>query len=136
MTEDLSQDVLDALAEQAVSKWNTAPRTTGWLKWKLAFSHINASEGRIKKALEPLLESGAVVAARGSDVPWRFHGKLATSTYYMTAEFQAAKLKEVADAAEARRWEKAADEADLAMRQLHPAEWDALKAKFYKGAQA
>jgi hypothetical protein len=135
MTDDLTQTVLDALADQSRSAWNAAPRTAGWLAWKIGMDGLHVSEARVKKALAPLVESGAVVAAKGLDIPWGFHGKLTSATYYMTPELQAAELKVVADAADARRWEKAADEADLALRQRFPVEWRSLQKQFYqKGA--
>ena len=43
-----------------------------------------------------------------------------------------AKLKEVAEAVDDRRRQRAADLADIAMRQRYPKEWDALKDQFYK----
>ena len=84
---------------------------------------------QVGNALGELVASGELVAVQGSDIPWAIPNKRA-GTYYLGVAVWQRELKEIADAKAAklrqRLEERAADEADLAMRSLHPVEWRRL----------
>lgn len=84
----------------------------------------------VKKAVEALVSSGDVLKIKGADIQWNFSGKSPNTWYYIGAERYAAHIKAVADGTEARkrqqREERASDDADLALRGLHPADYRRL----------
>lgn len=130
MSEEIRELVLESLTPK--HEYGRNARSSGWIKWDLERDGRRVPIGQIEKALKALLESGEVVALKGHEITWHFHDKRAATTYYMTPDYRDAKLKEVAEAVDDRRRQRAADLADIAMRQRYPKEWDALKDQFYK----
>lgn len=128
MSDEIKQGILDILTRKS----GRGARIAGYFNFSLDNDDKKIPQRQIDKALKALVEEGNLVTLKGHEIPWNFYDKRPASTYYMTPEYREAQLKDLAEAAENRRLQKAADEADLTMRQLHPKEWDALKAKFYK----
>lgn len=124
----MSEEIIEAVRKLLTGEKAT-PLTKRGIIWRLTPEGGKSAPTAIGKALEALVASGEIIAVQGKDIPWNFYDKRA-GTYYLGATVWERELKVIADAeaADKRRWaeEFATDEADIAMRELHPVEWRKL----------